>query len=46
MKRLQGRLGDIQIDLEQVDYIPRTSNGKFRAVISNIASVHSSSSVG
>ena len=32
--RLRERLGDIEIEFEQVDAIPRTSNGKFRAVIS------------
>jgi phenylacetate-CoA ligase len=31
------RLGDIEIEFEQVDAIPRTSNGKFRAVISEIS---------
>jgi len=35
--RLRERLGDIEIEFEQVDAIPRTSNGKFRAVISQIS---------
>ena len=30
------RLGDIEIEFEQVDVIPRTENGKFRAVISEV----------
>jgi phenylacetate-CoA ligase len=34
--RLRERLGPIEVILEQVDYIPRTSNGKFRAVICNL----------
>jgi len=38
INRLQERVGDIQIEIEAVDQIPRTSNGKFRAVISNVSS--------
>jgi len=34
--RLQERIGDVDVILEQVDTIPRTQNGKFKAVISNI----------
>lgn len=34
--RLRERVGDMEIVLESVDQIPRTANGKFRAVISNI----------
>lgn len=40
VKRLRERVGDIQIVLEQVDHIPRSSNGKFRGVISNVSSTH------
>ncbi len=36
IQRLQQRLGDMKITLEVVETIPRSSNGKFRAVISNI----------
>lgn len=36
--RLRERMGDIRVDFEQLDAIPRTSNGKFRAVISNLSS--------
>jgi len=36
VERLQERLGKIQVILEQVDRVPRTSNGKFRAVICNL----------
>jgi phenylacetate-CoA ligase len=34
--RLQERLGDMEIVLEEVEKIPRSSNGKFRAVISKV----------
>jgi phenylacetate-CoA ligase len=36
IKRLQARLGNIHVILEQVDRVPRMSNGKFRAVICNL----------
>jgi phenylacetate-CoA ligase len=36
IERLQERLGEMEIVLESVEQIPRSSNGKFRAVISNI----------
>jgi phenylacetate-CoA ligase len=32
---LRERLGEVEIIIEKVDKIPRTSNGKFRAVLSN-----------
>ncbi len=35
-QRLQDRVGDMKIVLEQVESIPRTANGKFRAVICNL----------
>jgi phenylacetate-CoA ligase len=34
MESLQSRLGNVEVTLESVDMIPRTKNGKFRAVIS------------
>lgn len=34
VERLQERLGDMKIVLDEVEQIPRSSNGKFRAVIS------------
>jgi len=33
VERLQARMGAVQVILEQVDKIPRTTNGKFQAVI-------------
>lgn len=36
VERLQQRLGNIAIILEAVEEIPRSPNGKFRAVVSNI----------
>jgi phenylacetate-CoA ligase len=33
IERLQARVGKMQIVLEQVEKVPRTSNGKFRAVV-------------
>jgi phenylacetate-CoA ligase len=35
-RRLRDRLGDVQITLEPVEHIPRSPNGKFRAVISQL----------
>jgi phenylacetate-CoA ligase len=35
-RRLQARLGDIHIELEEVDHVPREMNGKFRAVVCNV----------
>jgi phenylacetate-CoA ligase len=37
-ERLKYRLGDVNIVVKQVDNIPRSANGKFRAVISDIIS--------
>jgi phenylacetate-CoA ligase len=36
VKRLQDRLGRIEVVLELVERIPRSANGKFRAVVSNL----------
>jgi phenylacetate-CoA ligase len=36
VERMQERLGEMAISLEQVEQIPRTSNGKFKAVISKV----------
>jgi phenylacetate-CoA ligase len=33
---LRERLGDVRVQLESMDAIPRTSNGKFRAVLCNL----------
>jgi phenylacetate-CoA ligase len=38
IERLQQRLGPIQVKLEPVTELPRTANGKFRAVISHVRS--------
>lgn len=35
--RLRARLGPITVVLEEVDSLPRTTNGKFRAVICNLS---------
>jgi len=35
-KRMLSQLGEINIEINVVDSIPRTSNGKFKAVISNV----------
>lgn len=35
--RLRERLGQVEIIMERVEAIPRTSNGKFRAVICNLS---------
>jgi phenylacetate-CoA ligase len=34
--RLRAHLGNVQVTLERVDEVPRTANGKFRAVISKL----------
>jgi phenylacetate-CoA ligase len=36
IRGLRARLGTVQVILEEVDAIPRTVGGKFRAVISNV----------
>lgn len=36
IERLRARMGPIEVILEPVDKVPRTSNGKFRAVICNL----------
>jgi phenylacetate-CoA ligase len=35
-QRIRDRVGPVEVVLERVDDIPRTSNGKFRAVISHV----------
>jgi hypothetical protein len=35
-QRLQERLGDVEVVVEEVAEIPRGPNGKFRAVICNL----------
>jgi len=42
-RRLQDRVGEMKIVLEPVEHIPRSANGKFRAVISNLATEQSES---
>jgi phenylacetate-CoA ligase len=34
--RMKSQLGDVNINIEEVDNIPLGANGKFRAVISNL----------
>jgi phenylacetate-CoA ligase len=36
IERLQARVGKMEVVLEEVDRVPRMSNGKFRAVICNL----------
>lgn len=36
INRLRARMGPVRIDLEPVDSIPRSANGKFRAVICHV----------
>jgi phenylacetate-CoA ligase len=38
VRRIQERLGPIEVDLRRVGIIPRQANGKFRAVISRVPS--------
>src|SRR5207237_7768313 len=38
IERLQARMGSVRVILEEVELIPRTRNGKFRAVICNLPS--------
>lgn len=35
--RLRERMGDVRVEFEQLDDIPRTKNGKFRAVVCNLS---------
>ena len=37
VSRLQARMGNIEVLLEEVDRIPRTANGKFRAVVCSLS---------
>ncbi len=34
--RMQSQLGDVEVEINDVDSIPRTANGKFKSVISHI----------
>jgi len=36
IERLQARMGSLEVILEEVSDVPRTANGKFRAVVSHI----------
>jgi phenylacetate-CoA ligase len=38
VRRLQDRLGPLQVIMEPMDKIPRTANGKFRAVLCRLPS--------
>jgi phenylacetate-coenzyme A ligase PaaK-like adenylate-forming protein len=42
-RRLQERLGNVEIVFEPVERIPRSANGKFRAVISKISEAQGNS---
>ena len=37
VRRLQERMGDIRVIVDRVDEVPRTSNGKLRAVVCNLS---------
>lgn len=37
VKRLRERMGNVNVELERVGQVPRSANGKFRSVISNIS---------
>jgi phenylacetate-CoA ligase len=37
VERVRERLGKVRVVLEEVDAIPRTTNGKFRAVVCNLS---------
>jgi phenylacetate-CoA ligase len=39
-ERLKMRVGDIRIVVDLVDDIPRSANGKFRAVVSQVSRDH------
>lgn len=39
-ERIRERMGDINVDYEEVTEIPRTNRGKFRAVICNLSAEH------
>ncbi len=41
IERLQARMGPVEVILEPVKEVPRTANGKFRAVISHISHAYS-----
>ena len=43
VERLQARMGLVHVVLEEVDEMPRTANGKFRAVISHVVPANSRS---
>jgi phenylacetate-CoA ligase len=45
IERLQARVGNMDIVLEEVDRVPRTSNGKFRAVVCNLSESERQSAV-
>jgi phenylacetate-CoA ligase len=38
VERVRERMGSVRVVLEQVDSIPRMTNGKFRAVVCNLSS--------
>ena len=44
-ERLRGRLGDVQVVPERVSHIPRGPNGKFRAVVCNVAATPTAAGV-
>jgi phenylacetate-CoA ligase len=35
--RIRDRMGSVQVALEEIDSIPRSTNGKFRAVVCNLS---------
>ena len=36
IQRIRDRVGEMEVVLQPVDEVPRTANGKFRAVVSNL----------
>jgi hypothetical protein len=37
VERLRSRMGDVEVDLQIVEEVPRTSNGKLKAIVCNLS---------
>jgi phenylacetate-CoA ligase len=46
VRRLRQRMGDVRVPVERVVEVPRTANGKLRAVVSRLSAAERAAALG